>query len=192
MPKPGREYLFCYQWNILRVRRSVENVIVNFETSPTSAQDDRQSCESPLSAIIRVAISPAPRERNAFHLPLAKRFIALGNTAAGHEVRRGHTRPKCGLSCMQMPGSGSSAVWHAYCLCSSRGILGERDTPQLKWVLAEHLRSSGSGALHPIPSRGVGIETNRPGAGRANLAIADHFSRAESGKSFFLKARKAI
>jgi hypothetical protein len=36
------------------------------------ARHDRQSRESPLSAMIRVAISPAPRERSAIHLPLAK------------------------------------------------------------------------------------------------------------------------
>jgi putative hemolysin len=52
MPNLGREYPFCYQWNILRATRSVENVIVRFETSPTSARDDRQSRESPPSAVI--------------------------------------------------------------------------------------------------------------------------------------------
>jgi hypothetical protein len=43
MPNLGRDYLFCYQWNILRITRSVENVVVRFETSPTSALNDQQS-----------------------------------------------------------------------------------------------------------------------------------------------------
>ena len=62
----------------------------------------------------------------------------------------------------------------------------------LSGALAVHRRSSGLGPLHPIPSRGVGIETNHPGAERENLAIAHHSSRAEAGKSGFWKARKAI
>lgn len=52
MPNPGRDYLFCYQWSILRIARSVENVVVRFETSPTSSRDDRYNHESSLSAVI--------------------------------------------------------------------------------------------------------------------------------------------
>jgi hypothetical protein len=48
----GKNIPFVINENFCTLPSGVENVVVRFEASPTSARDDRQSRESSLSAVI--------------------------------------------------------------------------------------------------------------------------------------------
>ena len=65
------EYPFCFQCNIPSVSRSVENVVVSFEFSPTLSPSRWLGDDSAMCADIFLQINAARRELDEPHVPLA-------------------------------------------------------------------------------------------------------------------------